>query len=104
MRRGTSYSQAMSGPDNRESARLVEVDPDVIFRRVDNELVLVKIATNEIFALNPTGARIWELLGEGADIDHTVQRLVEEYDAPKETVRLEVEVFVTELQRQGFLR
>lgn len=94
----------MSGADHPAGARFVEVDPDVIFRRVDDQLVLVKITTNEIHALNPTGARIWELLSEGRDIDQTVALLLDEYDAPEETMRAEVEGFVAELRQQGFLR
>ena len=94
----------MSGDDYPAGTRFVEIDPDVIFRRVDDELVLVKIASNEIFALNPTGGRIWESLSEGSDIDRTVELLLETYDAPEEEVRLEVESFVAELRRQGFIR
>ena len=41
--------------------------PDVVGRRLDDEVVLVNLRTNRIFALNATGARFWELLSAGAD-------------------------------------
>lgn len=81
----------------------VEVNPDVISRRVDDEVVLVKLATNEIFALNPTGARIWELLSENGDVSDAVTRLSTEFDASVNDLRPQVNGFVAELQHQGFL-
>jgi hypothetical protein len=84
-------------------AERLEVNPDVVFRRVETEVVLVKIATNEIFALNPTGARTWELLVECGDISETVAGLAEEFDAPEAVLQDQVEAFVAELRRQGFL-
>ena len=46
---------------------------------VDDEVVLVNLQTNRIFALNPTGARFWELLEGGAgraEIEETLARRV----------------------------
>jgi len=40
-------------------------DPEVVARRVDDEIVLMHLGTSHIFALNPTGARFWELLKSG---------------------------------------
>jgi len=79
------------------------INRDVLFRRVEDELVLVKIATNEIFALNPTGARIWELIGEGRDVEGVVSGLRDEYGQPEDALRSKVTAFVAELRRQGFL-
>jgi Coenzyme PQQ synthesis protein D (PqqD) len=92
----------MSGKDDSPTERL-EVNPDVLFRQVEDELVLVKIASNEIFALNPTGARIWELISDNGDVAATVSLLAEEFEATESELREQVETFVAELQRQGFL-
>ncbi len=59
----------MSRNEDSTLQRPLEINPDVLFKRVDEELVLVKIASNEIFALNETGARLWELISEGAGVD-----------------------------------
>jgi hypothetical protein len=34
---------------------------------VDEEAVLVNLKTNRIYSLNPTGARLWELISVGND-------------------------------------
>jgi hypothetical protein len=44
--------------------------PNVVARRLDDATVLVHLDTSRIFTLNPTGARIWELLtGDTHDLD-----------------------------------
>jgi hypothetical protein len=90
---------------NTDGPRPFETSSDVLSRRVDNELVLVKISSNEIFALNSTAARIWELLEEGADINAAVAALSQEYGQPEpeETIRAQVEAFVRQALDLGFL-
>ena len=77
--------------------------PDVLARRVGEEVVLVHMGRNEIFALNPTGARLWELLSEGRSQAEAVERLKTEFDASDETVEHEAERFMALLEREGLL-
>ncbi len=93
----------MSRNEDSTLQRPLEINPDVLFKRVDEELVLVKIASNEIFALNETGARLWELISEGAGVEAATSRLSEEYGEPERGLRVQVEVFVAELRSEGFL-
>ena len=77
--------------------------PDVLARRVGDEVVLVHMGRNEIFALNPTGARLWELLSEGSSRAEAVDRLKAEFDASDETVEREADRFMALLEREGLL-
>ena len=40
---------------------------DVVAEMTGDHMVLIHMQTNKIFELNRTGARVWELLGEGED-------------------------------------
>jgi len=84
-------------------ARPLAIDPNVLYRRVEDELVLVKVSTNEIYALNTTGAMIWELISDGSNLDATVERLRDEYDEPEARLRSDVDAFIDELRSGGFL-
>ena len=75
--------------------------PDVLVRRVGEESVLVHMGRNEIFALNPTGTRLWELLSEGCSRSEAVDRLSTEFDASEETIDHEADRFLALLQREG---
>ena len=79
------------------------ISGDVVFRRADEEFVLVKLSTNEIYTLNPTGARIVELVDEGGSLDEAVARLCDEYGEPEDVLRPQVEAFVDELRGLGFV-
>jgi hypothetical protein len=53
---------------------------DVIARRLGDSAVLIRLNTNRIYELNATGARIWELLAEGATREQVVDALGREFD------------------------
>jgi hypothetical protein len=77
--------------------------PDVLMRRVGEEAVLVHMGRNEIFALNLTGARLWELLSEGRSRSEAVDQLKSEFDASEETIAQEADRFMAMLEREGLI-
>ena len=81
----------------------VQIHPDVVARRLEEEVVLVHLATNEIYRLNPTGARFWELLGEGLELYDVKRSLESEFEVDRDTLDDEVERLVAELTDQGLL-
>lgn len=76
---------------------------DVVFQRVGDDLVLVHLKTNEIFALNPTGARFWELLVDGKPRSEIEETLLLEYDVPREQLVQEIDTLVAQLMQQKML-
>jgi hypothetical protein len=82
----------------------VEFEPDVVARRVEDEVVLVHLGRNEIFALNATGARLWELLAEGCSVSEANGQLSREYDVGVEQVRAETDALLKRLSDEGLVR
>ena len=79
-------------------------DPDVVSRRLGDEIVLVHLKTNQIFSLNPTGARFWELLSDGKSRQEIETALLGEYDGSREEVSAEIDSLVRLLQAEGLVR
>ena len=52
---------------------------EVLFTRIENEIVLLHLESEFYFTLNETGARIWELLAQYS-FDGLVQELMNEYE------------------------
>jgi hypothetical protein len=77
--------------------------PEVLTRKVGDEVVLVHMQRNEIFALNPTGTRLWELLAEGRSRAQAVEQLTSEFDASKEAIEQETDQLIELLAREGLL-
>jgi hypothetical protein len=72
--------------------------PKVVFRRVGDEIVLVHLATNQIYSLNATSARCWELLSEGRTPDEIARQLQREFDVGDEEVHDEVRELLERLR------
>ena len=86
------------------SESLPTVNPDVVSQRVGEDVVLVHLKTNQIFALNETGARFWELLVEGRSRTEIERALHEEFDVDHEPLRHEIDALVADLARQDIVR
>jgi Coenzyme PQQ synthesis protein D (PqqD) len=77
--------------------------PDVVWRRVGEEAVLVNLKTNRIYSLNDTGARLWELISSGHDRESAEATLLEEFEVGKEELRNEVAAVLQDLAREGLI-
>jgi hypothetical protein len=77
--------------------------PDVVWRRVDEEAVLVNLKTNRIYSLNPTGARLRELISAGNDREAAEAALIEEFDVEEGELRNEVAAVLEELVKEGLI-
>ena len=76
---------------------------DVISRPFGDAAVLVDLATNQIFELNRTGYRIWELLDERLDRAAITDVLQREFKVERSQLELEVDELLNELRRENLL-
>lgn len=81
----------------------VRAAPDVVARRLEDELVLVNMKTNRIFSLNRTGARFWELLAEGGGLALVEERMLQEFDVDPDQLADEMDDLVWHLSRAGLV-
>lgn len=67
-------------------SKLPRPSEHVASERMGDELVLVHLQTNQVYALNETGMRVWELLATCDDRDALHSALGAEYDASSEEI------------------
>ena len=65
--------------------------------------MLVQLGRSQVYALNRTGARLWELLVDGCRPGEAVERMLEEFDVPEPELRVEIDSFLDLLLREGLL-
>jgi hypothetical protein len=82
---------------------MLRKDPDVVARRMQEEIVLVHLRTNKIYTLNATAARFWELLGTGLEREEIKRALQEEFEVEGPVLDEELEALIAELTSQGLL-
>ena len=78
----------------------VTVVPDVLFRVVGDEGVLVNLNTNLYLGLNPMGTRMWNLLGRASSIQEAYDELLQEYEVEPSQLRADLKEFIDQLLRE----
>lgn len=78
----------------------VTVAPDVLFRVVGDEGVLVNLNTQLYLGLNPVGTRMWSLLSSASSIQAAYDELLREYEVQPAQLRSDLEEFIDQLLRQ----
>ncbi|HEY4839564.1 MAG TPA: PqqD family protein [Candidatus Acidoferrales bacterium] len=84
------------------SARVSSL-PEVMYRTVGEEAVLLNIKKQTYFGLDSIGARMWTVLNESATIQAALETLLAEYDVSESQLRKDLEVFVEKLIEQGLV-
>jgi hypothetical protein len=92
----------MAGAGTEEDHEAVEVKlrEEVIGQRLGDDFVVVHLRTNQIFILNRTAARFWELLESGTAIASIREILLQEFDVDKEELKRELDDFITALSSE----
>jgi hypothetical protein len=58
----------------------VIIPKDVLFHKVDDEMVLLNLVNGKYFSLDDVGADIWSLIVEKGDLDAVHQSLIQQYE------------------------
>lgn len=81
---------------------------DVVLREVAGEHILVPIRSGvadlqAIFALNPSGVRIWELLDGERTFEAVLTAMLERYDVAAEEARADLDTFLERMLEAGLV-
>ena len=82
----------------------VRPDPNVLAKRVDDEIVLVHLETNRIYELNRTGSLLWDALAAGSTRAELEERLVLEFDVDPEQLAREIDELLGHLTSERLIR
>ena len=76
---------------------------DLTWQELDGELVVLDLRSSTYFVVNSTGARLWELLADGAATADLAAELRDRYTLPEDVATAHAEQFVASLERSGLL-
>ncbi len=91
----------MTSNSDKVSASIV---PDLIWRVVDDNIVIVTPEAGDVHVLSQTGSEIWQLLADGKDASAIESYLVHKYTVSTEVAHHDVADFLRELATLGLLR
>jgi len=79
------------------------VAPDVLFRLVGDEGVLLNLNTTLYLGLNPVGTRMWNALTSASSIQAAYDALLGEYEVEPAQLRTDLEEFIQRLLGQKLI-
>ena len=82
----------------------VALRPDVAFRTIDDEGVVLDLSTGTYFGLNTSGTRMWQLLAEHRSLQKVVAALGREFDARPDTLERDLLAFIEYLASRDLVR
>jgi len=81
----------------------LSVPPQVMSRLVDDETVLLDLASGMYFGLDGVGKRIWESVSEGGSLGETAVIISSKYEIGEERALADVIEFTSDLVERGLL-
>jgi hypothetical protein len=83
---------------------------DIVVRVIEDELIIIPLVSDiggeeqdALFTLNEVGRAIWEKFDDSTTLNDIIDKLVKEFDGPKDRITEDVLGFATELTNRGFL-
>ena len=77
--------------------------PQVRFRAVDQEGVIIHTERGVVIVVNALGLRTLELIREQGSRRAVIERLTAEYDAPEATIVADLDAFLDQMRAQQLL-
>jgi hypothetical protein len=77
--------------------------PDVLFREIEGECVLLDLGSGTYFGLNHVGTRIWNLLREGLPEEKIAEIIATEFDGDAATIRVDVQALLADLESRRLI-
>jgi hypothetical protein len=79
------------------------IRPDVVFRQLDEEAVLLDLKSGKYFGLNEVGARIWQLVTDARPLADILDTLDQEYASERSVLERDLLELAGELCTRGLV-
>ena len=82
----------------------ITVAPDIVFREVDGEAVILNLESGVYFGLDQVGTRIWQLIQEHGSLQKVFQTMCDEFDVRSDALERDLLGLMDELCAKGLVR
>lgn len=81
----------------------LSLSADALYRKMDDEIVILDMQSGQYFGLNEVGARIWMLGEQGESLEAIFTTLMGEFDVEAEKLRQDMIQVISDLVEEGLL-
>ena len=86
-----------------QGSTVLRMPTTVLVRRVQDEVVLLDLTSEDYFGLEGVGACVIEAIQAGSDVDGVVAAVADAFDGPEDEMRSDVLAFIDDLVLSGLL-
>ena len=77
--------------------------PEIAWRYIDGEAVLIDPADGIVFVLNEVGSQVWDLIDKPRFVDEIERKVISQYDVDRERVRRDLQQFLEDLATRSLI-
>ena len=81
----------------------VKISPNILFREMQGEAVLLNIETGVYFGLDPAGTSIWHLFEKKKKLKEVLETLLTEYQIEPKDCKEDLLRFTSSLEKNGLV-
>lgn len=76
---------------------IVKRTPEMVYSKLDGEVVMMSVENGEYYGLNEIGSAIWDKIEKEIKVDELVKLLMEEYDVERSECEADTLEFLNEM-------
>jgi hypothetical protein len=93
-----------TGKRRMKTKTLFKADPDVLFRDLEGEAVLLHLESGTYFGLNETGTLLWDLLKKPRSPEELANALAGEFEVSEAQAKKDVSGLLSELKSHKLVK
>lgn len=93
----------MSQKSDAAPFQSVRPNPNVISRRLGDEVVLFHLDSDRFYELNGTAARFWELLSQQESSAQVYEVMLKEFNVGRDQLAVEADALIASLRRENLV-
>jgi hypothetical protein len=79
------------------SDTLLQRKSDLLYNKIDDEIVILSLENNEYFGMDKVGSRIWELLEQPIIFNQLAAQLIIEYEVTEQQCKEDIMTFLEKM-------
>jgi shikimate kinase len=79
-------------------------NPGLVTAEMDGDIVMMNVDSGAYYGLTGVGPDIWAALDHPRSVDDLLDHLLPRYEVTAEMLRQDLEVFLTDMQKNGLVR
>lgn len=90
-------------PEIKENS-IISRQTDIVFNKLDDEIVMMSIKNAEYYGLDNIGSRIWEIIEKPTSLKQLLELLLNEFDVNEEKCKSDVIEFLVALEKKNIIK